>query len=101
MSETATSNAATVKVRLVKSPHGRLRKHRACIQGLGLRRIGSSRVLEDTPAVRGMIRKIDYLLEVEPSAGAANSAVDADELDQAGDEGQSVVRQEQIGEANP
>ena len=70
MSQTATSNTATVKVRLVKSPHGRLRKHRACIQGLGLRRIGSSRVLEDTPAVRGMIRKIDYLLEVEEMGDA-------------------------------
>ena len=62
---------ATVKVRLLKSPHGRLRKHRACIEGLGLRRIGSSRVLEDTPAVRGMIRKVAYLLEVEPTADGA------------------------------
>ena len=70
MSEATTSNG-TVKVRLVKSPHGRLRKHRGCIQGLGLRRIGSSRVLEDTPAVRGMIRKISYLLEVE-EMGEAN-----------------------------
>ena len=67
MPEATTSNVATVKVRLLKSPHGRLRKHRACVAGLGLRRIGSSRVLEDTPAVRGMIRKVDYLLEVEAS----------------------------------
>ena len=76
MSTTTTSDstAATVKVRLVKSPHGRLRKHKACIQGLGLRRIGSSRVLEDTPAVRGMIRKVAYLLEVEPAGGETGEA---------------------------
>ena len=55
----------TVTVRLVKSPWGRLPKHRACVVGLGLRRIGSTRVLEDTPAVRGMIDKVRYLLEVE------------------------------------
>ena len=59
------SNGPTVIVRLVKSPWGRLPDHRACIVGLGLRRIGSSRRLEDTPSVRGMINKVRYLLEVE------------------------------------
>jgi len=54
----------TITVKLVKSPHGRLPKHRACIAGLGLRRIGSVRELEDTPAVRGMVSKVAYLLEV-------------------------------------
>ncbi len=58
----------TVTVRLVKSPWGRLPKHRACIVGLGLRRIGSSRELEDTPSVRGMIAKVSYLLEVTESS---------------------------------
>ena len=57
----------TVTVKLVKSPWGRLPKHRACVVGLGLRRVGSSRELEDTPAVRGMIDKVAYLLEVEGS----------------------------------
>lgn len=56
-----------VKVRLAKSPWGRLPKHRACVVGLGLRRIGSVRELEDTPAVRGMIDKVRYLLEVTPA----------------------------------
>ena len=70
---TADAAAGTVRVRLVKSPHGRLRKHKACIQGLGLRRIGSSRVLEDTAAVRGMIRKVAYLLEVEPGDAAGET----------------------------
>ena len=59
------SETKTVKIKLVKSPWGRLPKHRECIKGLGLRRIGSSRELEDTPAVRGMIAKVSYLLEVE------------------------------------
>ena len=58
----------TIRVRLAKSPWGRLPKHRACIAGLGLRRIGSVRELEDTPAVRGMIDKVRYLLEVSPDA---------------------------------
>ena len=68
----------TVTVTLVKSPWGRLPKHRACVLGLGLRRIGSRRELEDTPAVRGMIDKVRYLLEVDASetevaeAGASN-----------------------------
>ncbi len=55
----------TVKIKLVRSPWGRLPKHRACIAGLGLRRVGSVRELEDTPSVRGMINKVAYLLEVE------------------------------------
>ena len=64
---------ATVRVKLVKSPFGRLPRHRECVKGLGLRRIGSVRELEDTPAVRGMINKVAYLLEVRPDvpAGAA------------------------------
>lgn len=57
----------TLKVTLVKSPWGRLPKHRACLIGLGLRRVGSERELEDTPAVRGMIDKVRYLLDVEAS----------------------------------
>lgn len=62
MSETAKKR---VRVTLVKSPWGRLPRHRACVIGLGLRRIGSVRELEDTPSVRGMVDKIRYLLDVE------------------------------------
>jgi len=54
-----------LKVTLVKSPAGRLKKHKACVAGLGLRRVGSSAEVEDTPAVRGMINRISYLLKVE------------------------------------
>ena len=55
----------TVKVTLVRSVIGTRESHRATVKGLGLRRIGHSRVLEDTPAVRGMIHKVRYLVEAE------------------------------------
>ena len=64
--------AQTVKVKLVRSPHGRLKNHRACVAGLGLRRIGHEVEVEDTPSVRGMIRKVGYLLEVDGGSGEAS-----------------------------
>lgn len=63
------STHKTLTVTLVKSPSGRLPKHRACLVGLGLRRVGSRRELEDTPAVRGMIDKVRYLLDVDAVDG--------------------------------
>lgn len=54
-----------VKVTLVKSVHGRLEKHQACVRGLGLRRMHSSAVVQSTPENWGMIRKVSYLLKVE------------------------------------
>ena len=59
------TDSKTVKVTLVRSPAGRLKAHRDCVRGLGLRRIGSSRGLQDTPPVRGMINLVRYLLSVE------------------------------------
>ena len=56
---------STIRVTQVRSTAGRLPKHKQCIAGLGLGRIGDSRELEDTPAVRGMIEKVRYLLVVE------------------------------------
>lgn len=56
---------ATIKVTQIKSAHGRLKNHRACVAGLGLRRIGHTVEVEDTPSVRGMINKAFYLLRVE------------------------------------
>ena len=53
-----------VKVTLVKSPIGALKKHKACLTGLGLRRIRHEVEVEDTPAVRGMINKVIHLVEV-------------------------------------
>lgn len=54
-----------LKVTLVRSPSGRGKRHIACVRGLGLRRIRHSVVLEDTPAIRGMINKVSYLVECE------------------------------------
>ena len=53
-----------VKVKLVRSVIGTREDHRATVRGLGLRRLNDERVLEDTAAVRGMIRKVDYLVRV-------------------------------------
>ena len=53
-----------VKVTLNGSVHGQLRNIRASVYGLGLRRIRDTRVVEDTPAVRGMITKVRYLVRV-------------------------------------
>ena len=54
-----------LKVTLVKSINRRTKQHKACIRGLGLRRIGHSVLIDDTPEVRGMINKASYLLSVE------------------------------------
>ena len=55
----------TIKVTLIKSVIGTKQDHRATARGLGLRKLNSSAMLEDTPAVRGMIRKIAYLVKCE------------------------------------
>jgi large subunit ribosomal protein L30 len=59
------SEKKTLKVTLVRSPIGCRASHRATVIGLGLRRLNSSAVLEDTPAVRGMIDKVAYLVRVQ------------------------------------
>jgi large subunit ribosomal protein L30 len=53
-----------IKVTLVKSVIGTKQDHRATVRGLGLRRLNSSAELPDTPAVRGMIKKVAYLVKV-------------------------------------
>ena len=58
------SDNKTLKVKLVRSPIGCKQSHRATVRGLGLRKLNSESVLEDTPAVRGMIDKIAYLVKV-------------------------------------
>lgn len=55
----------TVKVTQIKSTTGRLKNHIASVAGLGLRRIGHTVEVEDTPSVRGMINTAYYLLKVE------------------------------------
>jgi len=54
-----------IKVRLLKSTNNIRRGHRDTVRGLGLRRINSVAELPDTPAVRGMIEKVNYLLRIE------------------------------------
>ena len=59
-----TTSPSKVKLQLVRSLIGTRESHRATVRGLGLRRINSVSELEDTPAVRGMINKVSYLVKV-------------------------------------
>ncbi len=59
------SNANKIKVTQTRSVNGRLPVQKACAAGLGLRRIGHTVEVEDTPAVRGMINKISFMVKVE------------------------------------
>jgi large subunit ribosomal protein L30 len=58
------SDKKTLTVKLVKSVAGTRQAHRDTVRGLGLRKLNSERTLEDTPAVRGMINKVSYLVKV-------------------------------------
>jgi len=55
---------STVHIKLVRSINGTRESHRATVRGLGLRKLNSESTLEDTPAVRGMINKVSYLVKV-------------------------------------
>ena len=59
---------ATLHVTLTKSTVGRLKNHIACVVGVGLRRIGQSVEVEDSPSVRGMIDRVHYMVRVEEEA---------------------------------
>ncbi|MBI1396634.1 MAG: 50S ribosomal protein L30 [Betaproteobacteria bacterium] len=61
----ATGDKKTLKVTLVRSVIGTRESHRATVRGLGLRHLNHTVELEDTPAVRGMINKVDYLVKCE------------------------------------
>ena len=63
------SEKPTVKVTQVGSPIGRKPGQRETLIGLGLNKLHRSRELEDTPAVRGMIRKVAHLLKVDAAPG--------------------------------
>lgn len=54
-----------IKVSQVRSAIGRTEHHRKILASLGLGRIGKSRIHDDNPVIRGMIKKVDYLLKVE------------------------------------
>ncbi len=55
----------TIKITLVRSPIGTKQSHRATVRGLGLRKMNSFSMLPDTPEIRGMILKINYLVKCE------------------------------------
>ena len=59
------ASSKSLSITLMKSPIGRLKNHKASIAGLGLRKIGQTVELEDSPSVRGMIKQVSYLLKVE------------------------------------
>ena len=54
-----------IKVTLLKSLAGRRKDHRATVHGLGLKRVNQVSELVDTPAVRGMINKVNYLVRID------------------------------------
>ncbi|QVL50655.1 MAG: 50S ribosomal protein L30 [Thiocapsa sp.] len=61
-----------MKVKLVRSVHGRLANHKACVRGLGLRRMHHVVEVEDTPCTRGMVNTVSYMVSiVEESRDAA------------------------------
>ena len=57
--------ADKIKVKLVRSTAGRLKAHKACVAGLGLRRMHQVVEVEDTPCTRGMINKVHYMVQVQ------------------------------------
>lgn len=59
--------AGKLKITQVGSPIGRPKEQRATLIGLGLNRIRRSNVVNDTPSVRGMLRKVGHLVQVEPA----------------------------------
>jgi large subunit ribosomal protein L30 len=66
--QTATKTDKKVKITQIGSPIGREEYQEATLKGLGLNRLRRSRVLEDTPSVRGMIERVRHLLRVEPAS---------------------------------
>ncbi|WP_392566416.1 50S ribosomal protein L30 [Utexia brackfieldae] len=57
--------AKTIKITQTRSSIGRIPKHKATLRGLGLRRIGHTVELEDTPSIRGMVNQVSYMVKVE------------------------------------
>ncbi len=55
----------TIKVTLVKGVIGTIESHRACVRGLGLKKRHQTVTVEDTPAIRGMVNKVNYLVRVD------------------------------------
>ena len=61
----AKKKSKQISVTLVRSVAGALPRHRECVRGLGLKKINHTVILEDTPSVRGMVNKVEYMVRVE------------------------------------
>ncbi len=61
----AEKQASKLRVTLVRSTNGKIQSHRDTVRGLGLKRMHHTVEVEDTPAIRGMINKVNYLVRVE------------------------------------
>jgi large subunit ribosomal protein L30 len=70
---TEKSKQQSIKVTLVKSVYGQLANIRNSVKGLGLRRIGHSVLVADTPSNRGMVNAASHMLKVEPASTAGKS----------------------------
>ncbi len=57
-----------MKVKLVRSMHGRVKGHKECVRGLGLNRMHQVVEVEDTPSTRGMVNKVYYMVQVVEEA---------------------------------
>mgnify|MGYP005682620135 FL=1 len=58
------SKAETITIKLVKSGIGRMKNHKLCIKGLGIKKLNQTVTVLDTPSNRGMIKKISDMLEI-------------------------------------
>lgn len=64
------ANETHIWVKQVRSCAGKSENQRLCLKGLGLGRIGKERLLNDTPAIRGLVEKVYHLIKIEVRAGA-------------------------------
>jgi len=62
------SDKKMMKLKLVRSMHGRVKGHKECVRGLGLRRMHQVVEVEDTPSTRGMVNKVYYMVQVVEEA---------------------------------
>jgi large subunit ribosomal protein L30 len=62
------ADSKMMKVKLVRSMNGRLKNHKACVRGLGLRRMHQVVEVEDTPSTRGMLNKVSYMVQLVEDA---------------------------------
>ena len=65
------SASTHIWVKQIKGQAGKAADQKLTLQGLGLRRVGDERVLRDSPAIRGMVEKVQHLIEIQVRVGQA------------------------------